>query len=170
MYIYIYIYIYTYIYLYLYVYIYMHICIYVYIYTYIHTYIYMYIIYSGGESSISSWAAQWVGAITPERMGAWRPAEQKQNTTIPLGGGPMLDRIGWGGPSTGPTPLFIVVVSSCRCEPLRAGCCVCLGGGFRCFVRVNLSSSSSGVSSSIILGQRHWWVGNFPRERQLEGL
>ena len=30
--------------------------------------------------------------------------------------------IGWGGPSTGPT-LFIVVVSPCRCEPLRAGCC-----------------------------------------------
>ena len=28
-----------------------------------------------------------------------------------------------GGPSTGPTPRFIVVVSPCRCEPLRAGCC-----------------------------------------------
>jgi len=34
-----------------------------------------------------------------------------------------MGRIGWGGPSTGPCPLFIVVVSSCRCEPLRASCC-----------------------------------------------
>jgi len=28
-----------------------------------------------------------------------------------------------GGPSTGPALLFIVLVSLCRCEPLRAGCC-----------------------------------------------
>jgi len=32
------------------------------------------------------------------------------------------------------------VVSPCRCEPLRAGCCGG-GGGVRCFVGVNLSSS-----------------------------
>jgi len=39
-------------------------------------------------------------------------------------GGPNLGQLGWGGPSTGRTPpLFIVVVSPCRCEPLRAGCC-----------------------------------------------
>jgi len=38
-------------------------------------------------------------------------------------GGPNLGQIGWGGPSTGPTPFFIVVVSPCRCEPLWAGCC-----------------------------------------------
>jgi len=37
--------------------------------------------------------------------------------------GPTMGHIGWGGPSTGPTLLFIVVVSPCRCEPLRAGCC-----------------------------------------------
>jgi len=30
---------------------------------------------------------------------------------------------GDGGPSTVPTPLFIIVVSPCQCEPLRAGCC-----------------------------------------------
>jgi len=38
-------------------------------------------------------------------------------------GGPIMGHIGWGSPSTGPTLLFIVVVSPCRCEPLRAGCC-----------------------------------------------
>ena len=38
-------------------------------------------------------------------------------------GGPVMGQIGWGGPSTGPALLFIVVVSPCRCEPLRAGCC-----------------------------------------------
>jgi len=38
-------------------------------------------------------------------------------------GGPIMGHIGWGGPSMGPTLLFIVVVSPCRCEPLRAGCC-----------------------------------------------
>jgi len=37
--------------------------------------------------------------------------------------GPIMGHIGRGGPSTGPTLLFIVVVSPCRCEPLRAGCC-----------------------------------------------
>jgi len=37
-------------------------------------------------------------------------------------GGPILGQIGFGGPSTGPTPLFIVVVSPCRCELLRASC------------------------------------------------
>jgi len=36
-------------------------------------------------------------------------------------------------------PLFIAVVSPCRCEPLRAGCC----GGVKCFVGVSLSSSVS---------------------------
>ena len=46
-------------------------------------------------------------------------------------GGPIMGHIGWGGPSTGPTLLFIVVVSPCRCEPLRAGCCGG-GGGVRC--------------------------------------
>jgi len=53
-----------------------------------------------------------------------------------------MGHIGWGGPSTGPTPRFIVVVSPCRCEPLRAGC----GSGegvLGVFVWVNLSSSSS---------------------------
>jgi len=38
-------------------------------------------------------------------------------------GGPIVVQIGWGGPSTGHTPLFIVLVSPCRCEPLRVGCC-----------------------------------------------
>jgi len=37
-------------------------------------------------------------------------------------GGPMLGQLGWGGPSTGPKLLFIVVVSPCRCELLLAGC------------------------------------------------
>jgi len=41
----------------------------------------------------------------------------------------------------GPYPSFCAaVVSPCRCEPLRAGCCGG-GGGVRCFVGVNLSSS-----------------------------
>ena len=37
-----------------------------------------------------------------------------------------------GGPLHGISPRRIVVVSSCRCEPLRAGCCgvcVCVWGG-----------------------------------------
>ena len=34
-------------------------------------------------------------------------------------GGPIMGHIGWGGPSTSPTLPFIVVVSPCRCEPLR---------------------------------------------------
>jgi len=37
--------------------------------------------------------------------------------------------IGWGGLSTGPTPVFIAVVSPCRCEPLRARCYGGGGGG-----------------------------------------
>ena len=41
-------------------------------------------------------------------------------------GGPLLGHLGLGGPSTSPTPLFIVVLCPRRCEPLRAGCC---GGG-----------------------------------------
>jgi len=44
---------------------------------------------------------------TPISYGVW-------HTKGGLGG----DRI----PSTGPTLLFIVVVSPCRCEPLQAGC------------------------------------------------
>ena len=37
---------------------------------------------------------------------------------------PIMGTIGWGGPSTGPTLLFVAaVVSPCRCEPLLAGCC-----------------------------------------------
>ena len=42
-------------------------------------------------------------------------------------------------PSTGHTPLFLVVGSPCRCEPLRVACC---GGegGVRCFIGVNLST------------------------------
>jgi len=38
-------------------------------------------------------------------------------------GGLNVGHIGWGGPSTGPTPRVVAVVSPCRCEPLRAGCC-----------------------------------------------
>jgi len=46
--------------------------------------------------------------------------------------------VGWGGPSAGPTLLFVVVVCPCWCEPLRAGCC---GGGgrwgvVRCFLEI----------------------------------
>jgi len=37
-------------------------------------------------------------------------------------------------------PFCIVVVSSSRCEPLRAGCYGGGGGGGRCFVGVNLAS------------------------------
>jgi len=47
----------------------------------------------------------------------------------------------WLGRSIyGPYPPFLVHaarVSPCRCEPLRAGCCVWWRGGFRCFVGVN---------------------------------
>ena len=38
-------------------------------------------------------------------------------------GGLIVGHIGWGGPSMGPNLLFIAVVSPCRCEPLRVGCC-----------------------------------------------
>jgi len=38
-------------------------------------------------------------------------------------GGLNLVHIGWGAPSTSLPLLVIVVVSPCRCEPLRAGCC-----------------------------------------------
>jgi len=43
-------------------------------------------------------------------------------------GGPIMDHIDCGGPSTGPTPFFNGVVSPCRFEPLRAGCCGGEGG------------------------------------------
>ena len=37
-----------------------------------------------------------------------------------------MGHIGWGGPSTGPPTLLFgaVGMSPCRCEPLRAGCCL----------------------------------------------
>jgi len=51
-----------------------------------------------------------------------------------------LGQIGWGGPSTGPTPPFY-----CSCVFVSvwaaAGRLLWWGGGVRCFVGVNLSSS-----------------------------
>ena len=74
---------------------------YTYIYTYIHIiYIYIYRVNPPPHSD-----------MTPK--GA-------THTTTSVG---RVDLTSWGSPSTGPTPLFIVVVSPCRCEPLRARCC-----------------------------------------------
>ena len=138
---------YIYIYIYIYIGLYIYICIYIYIYIYMYIYIYIYrererdtpltpvplcscATGPPGAGGRPAYGGRRGGAVrrppaagvdhrlreragrVPGHSGAYRHAR-----------GMGVGHIGWGGPSTGPTLLFIIMVSPCRCEPLRAGCC-----------------------------------------------